>query len=386
SALPLPGPGPGPTVADDPQAAVERRVAARHLLQRPLTCLEHDPDTFRLVRRHEVELDRWFTQRLGYRLHLGAETARLFKTTTVPAGRPLRTASDRPFTQLEYVLLALVLASTAAGPTIVSLRDLVDQVRSAAAEAEVALAGDATERRALVSVLRWMIDAGLAAELHARVDAYATDETADAVLKLRPDRIALVPLPRLAGVDDAEELLAEGERRAATRQWLRARLVEEPVLYREDVDEAEWGELRRRLGEEGRMLDEMFGLVVEARAEGVAVIDPTGVLADRRFPAGGTLGHAALLLIGELEGRAWASADELVATAAGLASRNPRWSNDLVAAPERLARKVVDLLVELRLAEVGPAGEMRLRPAANRFRAVERSEVEGSGDEQGALW
>lgn len=379
-------------VADDPQAGIERRAAARHLLQRPLTCLEHDPDTFRLVRRHEAELDRWFTQRLGYRLHLEGETARLFKTTTVPEGRPLRTATDRPFTQLEYVLLALVLASTAAGPAIVSLRDLVDQVRSAAAEAGVALHGDAAERRALVSVLRWMIDAGLAAELHAQVDAYATDEAADAVLKLRPDRVALVPLPRLAGVQDAAALLAEGERRAATRQWLRARLVEEPVLYREDVDEAEWAELRRRLGEEGRLLDEMFGLVVEARAEGVAAVDPTGALAGRRFPTGGTVGHAALLLVGELADGEHDRVPfaEAVAVLARLAERHARrWSKDLVAAPERLARQVLDLLVELRLVDVGDdGGWVRLRPAAHRFRAVEAppGEATGAGDGQGSLW
>jgi hypothetical protein len=145
-------------VSGDPQAAVDRRVAARHLVQRPLTCAEHDPDVFRLIRRHEAELDRWFTQRLGYRLHVDADTARLFKSGVVVDHRPLRTGSGRGLHQLEYVLLALVLASTAAGPAIISLRDLVDDVRSAAAEAGIALTGDAGERRALVAVLRWMID------------------------------------------------------------------------------------------------------------------------------------------------------------------------------------------------------------------------------------
>lgn len=271
------------------------------------------------------------------------------------------------------------------------------------------LSGDATERRALVAVLRWMIDGGLAAEVHARVDAYATDEGADAVLKLRPDRIALLPQPSLVGVDEPGDLLAGAERRTATRQWLRARLVEEPVLYRDDIDDEEWGELRRRLGEESRLLDEMFGLVLEAHAEGVAAIDPTGALADLRFPAGGTVGHAALLLIEVLaaapdgpgasdpstptpappsltEGEVAAAVAELAVVHAR------RWANDLVTAPDRLTRRVLDLLVALRLACVGggDVGERRvtLLPAASRFRAVEPKPGVAAvdADVQGELW
>lgn len=391
----------------DPQAAVERRLAARHLVQHPLTCREHDPDTFRLIRRHEADLDRWFTQRLGYRLHLDADSARLFKAGALPARRPLRAPSGRPLHQGEHVLLCLVLATTVAGPAVISLRDLVDGVRSAAVEAGIVLAGDTTERRALVAVLRWMIDRGLAAEMHAHVDAYATDETADAVLSLRPDRIALVPLPAVVGADDPATLLDRAERRAATRQWLRSRLVEEPAVYRDELTEAEWGELRRRLGEEERILHEMFGLVLESRAEGVAAIDPTGDLADRPFPAGGTVGHAAVLLIDALgaEARDAGAAGfppvplaHVTSLMARFAERHHRhWSSDLAGSPDRLARRVVDLLVEVRLAEretaAGDTGTdpvVRLLPAAARFRPAPPGGGDGAtpGDPtaQGALW
>ncbi|MFU8814485.1 MAG: DUF2398 family protein, partial [Pseudomonadales bacterium] len=198
-----------------PQTLVELRACARHLVQRPLTCKEHDPDAFRLIRRHEIELDRWFTQRLGYRLHIGADTARLYKTGALPERRPLRTATGRPFQSLEYVLLSLVLAATAAGPAVISLRDLVEQVRSAAVEAEITLGDGHATRRALVNALQWMIALGLAREMYANVDAYAGDERADAVIEVRPDRIALLALPALAGARDAEELLTRGERRSA---------------------------------------------------------------------------------------------------------------------------------------------------------------------------
>ncbi len=363
-------------LSGDPQAAVERRSAARHLISNPLTCAEHDPDVFRLIRRHEVEVDRWFTQRLGYRLHVASDTARLFKSGYVPSGRPLRTSGGRPLHQLEYSMLILALASTVAGPAVISLRDLIDLIRSAAAEIELTLSGDATERRSVVTALRWMIDHGLAVELHARVDSYATDEDADAVLRVRPDRIALLPLPVLAGDDD---LLARADRRDNTRQWLRARLAEDPVVYRDDLTDDEWTELRRRLGEEGRFLHEMFGLTMEARAEGVASIDPDGTLADQPFPTGGTEGHAALLLLGVMQERRaeWWDEAEVHRAVASLAGEYGRyWAKDLVAAPDRLARRAVDLLVAVRLAarRADPPG-VKLLAAAPRFAPSVRQET-----------
>lgn len=369
----------------DPQAGIERRAGARHLLGRPLTCAETDPEIFRLIRRHETELDRWFTQRLGYRLHVDADTARLFKSGTVPAERPLRTASERPFTQLEYVVLALALAATAAGPAVVSLRDLVEGIRLAGAEAEISLTGDATERRAIVVVLRWMIDHGLAEEMHESVDVYASDEEADAVLRIRPERISLVPLPALVGANDSGDLLHRAERRDATRQWLRGRLVEDTVVYRQDVTDAEWAELRRRLSEEERILYEMFGFAIEARAEGVAAIDPEGALSDRRFPTTGTVGHAALLLIERLAADRpgeWIDAAEVERHVEDLIVSHPRWANNYVVSPSLLTRHVLQILGEMRLADLD-GSRIRLLAAAARFLAVEESVGEES---QAALW
>ncbi len=340
----------------------QQRIAARHLLQHPLTCAEQHSDVFSLIRRHEEQLDRWFTQRLGYRLHVTTATARLFKSTVVPHRRPLRaaTATNRPLSQREFTMLTLLLAAVAAGPRVISLHDLVTDVRTAAADAEVTLTEEPVDRRALVTALKWMIGAGLATELHERIDRYIDDASADAVIEVDPDRVGLVPLPVLARAETAEQLLDRSDRRTTTRQWMRAHLVEDPVLYRSDLDESEWTELRRRLGEEDTWLDEMFGLRLESRAEGVAAIDPDGKLSDRNFPTTATIGHAALLFVGELSGRdapvAHTVASKMMKALAK--SHGNLWSGKLVDDPAALLRQVLDLLADNRLVEIidGPGG------------------------------
>lgn len=365
----------------DPQAAHERRECARHLLLNPLTCSEQHPDVFRLIRRHHHDLDQWFTQRLGYRLHLDADTARLFKAGIVPDNRPFRTRTGRPLYRRELQLLALVLASTAAGPLVVSLRDLIGDIRSAATEAGTQLGTDASERRALVTVLRWMVDQGLAMELHEQVDRYADDSEADAVLRIRPDRIALLPIGALLGESSASTLLARADRRDSFRQWVRCHLVEDSVVYRSDLAENEWTELRRRHGDEARMLDEMFGLSLENRAEGMAAIDPSGALTDVRFPSTGTVGHCALLMIERLGPTMTMSAVEAVV--ADLAGEHvSHWSKDLTGSPERLTRDVVALLTAHRLIRVDNDGVVHVLSAAMRFAPT----VKVVAIEQGALW
>lgn len=351
----------------DPQAEVEQRAAARHLLQHPLVCAELEPEVFRLIRRHEHELDRWFTQRLGYRLQLNADTARLHKSGYLPADRPLRLPNGRALRQQEYTMLALVLGCVVAGPAVISLRHLIDAVRSAAAESGITLANDAPERRAFVNALLWMISMGMASELYEHVTSYADDAESDAVLRIRPERVTMATSAALLGAPDPATLRRQAERRGQSRQWMRLRLVEDPVLYRDDVDETEWAELRRRLGEERSALDDMFGLQLEVRAEGIAAVDPDGSLADQPFPTTGTVGHCALLLIGRLDStwRAWPA---IVAIVTELVERYRKtWRREFVASPERLATHAVTLLAELRLAATDAERAVRLLPAAGRF-------------------
>ena len=374
------------TAAVDPHRQLDLRAAARHLVTHPLVLAEREPDTFGLIRRHEQTLDRWFTQRFGYRLQVTADTARLFKSTVVTRRRPLCTAStqSRPFSVGEYTMLSLALAAVAAGPSVISLRDLLHEVRSAATDAEVTVTDEPADRRALVTALRWMIRHGVAAEMHDRVDRYVADGEADAVLRIRPDRVALLPLPVLARSETVDQVLDRPDRGASSRAWMRSALLEEPVLYRTDLSEEEWAELRRRLGEESAIFDEMFGLDIEARAEGVMAIDPEDRLTDSRFPRSGTVGHAALLLIDRLveTDRNPLRHGEFVDMVAVLAVENRRYWSKLADEPDRLADEILELLQDHRLAEVDDV-TIRLLPAAWRYGvAIEADDGDSSpGDD-----
>lgn len=369
------------TASVDPRRELDLRAAARHLAEHPLVLSERDPDSFRLVRRYEHELDRWFTQRFGYRLEVTADTARLYKSSVV-ARRALHTAADpgRPFSVREYTMLALTLAAVAAGPSVISLRDLLHEIRSAATEAGVKVTESTSDRRALVAALKWMISHGAASEEHDRVDRYKSDREADAVLRIRPDRVALLPLSVLARSETVEDLLDRSEQRQSSlRAWMRSALLEEPVLYRSDLSDDEWTELRRRLGEESSIFDEMFGLRLEVRAEGVAAIDPDDGMTDSRFPRSGTVAHAALLLINRLTeaGSDSVALCEVVETVASLAEEHRRYWSQLADDPARLTDAALELLQDHRLTDI--RGEtVRLLPAAWRYAAEVRIE-------QGAL-
>ena len=358
---------------DDPQHRGERTAAARALLVRPWRPAQPDPALFALIRRHAEVLDRWFTQRLGYRLVVHSDTARLVKSGHVPTDRPLRTHTDRPFTGREYVALALVLAATASGPDRISLRDLVVLVRSAAADAGVVLDGGTAERRAVVVALRWLIEHGVVRELDRTVSGYEVDGDADALLEIRNDRLTLLPSPALVGAESVEELLARAAGDGTGRAAIRRRLVEDPVLHADDIDPVDWTELRRRFGEETRYLEEMFGFVVEARAEGAAAIDVDGGCTDHAFPRSGTTPHAALLLLEALVSRHRGGADDadLERELGDLVGRYGRyWSRDAVNDLITLRTNTVELLVAMDLVVVEPDGRVRPRPAAARFSSV----------------
>jgi len=315
--------------------------------------------------------------------------------------RPQLTApvgSKRQMSQRECTLLVLILAAVAAGPRVISLRDLINDVRSQATDADITLSFEPIERRAFVVALKWLIKNGIARELHEHIDRYEQDDNADAIIEIDPDRVGLLPLPILGRADSAEQLLDRSDRRTNARQWMRARLAESPVLYRGDITEHEWSELRRRLGDEIAMLDEMFGLQLESRAEGVAAIDRDGHLSDRQFPSSGTVGHGALLLIESLLQMPELScnSDQMLPLFENMAEQNQRhWSKARVENPAAFMREVVQLLCDHQLLQDN-GNAYTLLPAAARYgvnatvadasNAAEKPEEITSASQQGSLW
>ena len=384
-------------IRENPHHAGERTAAARALLAEPWQAAERDPGLFVLIRRHAEVLDRWFTQRLGYRLIVQADTARLVKAGHLPTDRPLRTHpsranssrthSGRPLVGREYVMLALVLAATASGPDRISLRDLVLQVRSSAADAGIVLQSPDAERRTVATALNWLIGKGVVRELDRTVAGYESDGDADALLEIRNDRLALLPAPALVGAESAEELLDRATGENGGRAAVRRRLVEDPVLYQHDVDPADWAELRRRFGEEAQFLEEMFGFLLEARAEGAAAIDLDSGGSDITFPGQGSSAHAALLLVDVLcaQYRDGAEISDVDREIAEMITRySPKhWRKGAFEDPLAFRAEVVRLLTAMGLVVVSPSGRVTPQPAAARFLP---EVVRAGNDEQDGLF
>jgi uncharacterized protein (TIGR02678 family) len=173
---------------------------------------------------------------------------------------------------------------------------------------------------------------------------------------------------------DATPATEDGRNRAI-RHSLTRRLLDDPVLYYADISEEERGYLDRQRGPLLRRLTEATGLVAESRAEGIALLDPTGDATDLAMPEEGTDGHATLLLAEFLAERLRAgqvepvSLEALTRHMAGLvAAHRSHWRKDttLPGADRSLTVQAVRRLAALGLVQEGPEG-VAPRPALARF-------------------
>lgn len=366
----------------------ERRDALRLLLRHPLVTADGPhADGFRLIRRHRDALARDVRQVLGYRLVVEGGFARLYKAGLGPGrSRPLLRSSGAPFSPRAYTYLALCCSVLLTGRQQVLLSGLVEQVRAAATEAGLDLGADGhADRRAFVAALRQLVAWGVLVEDDGTVGALADDAGAEALLYVRRDlvrHLLAVPLREVEHPDDLVRLSAEPGP-AGARHRVRRLLVEEPAVLADDVDEQSWAWLRQYQRREARAFEELFGLELEIRTEGVAAVDPRDELTDEAFPRGGTVGHAALLAVAELAGRLRPTPTEAreqvvgsVAVPAGmldevvaglLEQHRTRWRRDYSDHPERLPRDVEDLLLAMGLLRRGEGGELRLAATASRY-------------------
>jgi uncharacterized protein (TIGR02678 family) len=180
---------------------------------------------------------------------------------------------------------------------------------------------------------------------------------------------------RLAAL--VEEFAADGHdaRRTALRHALARRLLDDPVVYFDELSPEEREYFANQRGPLCARLAELTDLAVEQRAEGAALVDPEGELSDARLPAEGTLSHATLLvaefLIEALRGEGARYVPEIevaafVRKAADTYGRFWRKAEREPGAEVELARAALSQLHQLKLVTYRD-GAVRGRPALARY-------------------
>jgi uncharacterized protein (TIGR02678 family) len=298
------------------------RRAARALLRRPLLLAREDPETFRVVRQQASTLRDWCEQNTGWRLHVDAEVARLFKRSgaapdgTHPAREP---RSGLPFGRRRYVLICLALSVLERADQQITLGRLAEGIIVAASDERLAAAGvtfelsGKGERGDLVAVVRVLLALGALARVAGDEDAFMRD--AGDVLYDVERRVMAVLISASRGpstitaerfADRMNALVAEAEpasdelRNRGLRHRLMRSLLDEPVLYYDELTEAEQTYLTAQRALLTRRAGELTDLAPEIRGEGIAMVDQRDELTDMRMPEIGTDGHVALLITEEL--------------------------------------------------------------------------------------
>ncbi len=301
----------------------EVRRAARALLRRPL--LRAGDDDFALVRRHAGDLREWFDRNTGWRLQTDSEVARLVKQVATPDDptHPARDVRSRlPFGRRRYVLACLALATLERADAQITLGRLAEQVVLAAADPDIVAAGveftleGRDERSDLAAVVRLLLDLGVLRRVAGDEDSFVKD-SGDALYDV--ERRVLASLlaasrgpstieatrfaERLAALNHELPPTTDDLRNQRLRRHLTRRLLDDPVLYYDELDETELAYLTSQRSAITARITELTGLA-EVRAEGIAMVDPYDDLTDTRMPETGTDGHATLLLAEHLGGRA----------------------------------------------------------------------------------
>lgn len=308
-----------------------RTRVLRALLLRPVLQAQHDAELFRLARRHADALREWFDRETGWRLVVEPQTVRLL-TSYVPHGPTAGAVAERhpargrrgdpPFTRRRYVLLALSLAVLERSDPQISLGRLAEEVvltaRQPGLESVQFTLSGREERADLVAAIRVLLAYGVLLRVAGDEDSYVSadgDALYDVDRRVLAAMLSTVHGPGMVGaalgpaptIDQIETALHEPppvytdeEATRRLRHAVTRRLLCDPVVYYDELPEAERAYLVNQRVSLTRRLAEATGLVPELRAEGVALVDPEDQLTDMRMPEQGTDGHATLLLAEQL--------------------------------------------------------------------------------------
>jgi uncharacterized protein (TIGR02678 family) len=391
--------------------------AIRLLLATPLISARTAPETFDLVRRRRDPVEKWFDYYCGWSLVVEPRWgyARLAKVrvATDPT-RPARRhrAGRAPFDRRRYTLMCVVAAELLAIP-VTTIGLLADRVVQACASDPALPRFDTSsraERMAFVDALRLLESFGAVEVVDGATDAYVDSAAAkvlyrvDATLLMRlpaapvgasqvvvpADEVPLrfpellTRLSRERRYGDTDDEVSDVRRNLRLRHSVFRKLVEDPVVHRDELTPAELAYLESPTG--GQLLRraaDQAGFLVEERAEGVMLVDPDGLATDSRFPDDSSNAKVAALLL--LDGIASApgpvAVEQLHSEADALLSRFPKWAKGYRGenGSGRLVADALDVLVSFGLVRAG-GGVVRARPAAARY-AVTRTSTDDVEDE-----
>lgn len=314
----------------------ERRDALRALLMCPLMTAAHP--VFHAVRRHERELREWFSQAAGWILHVERDCARLYKR---PADLADASRGAAEFDRRRYILFCLACAALERAEPQITLRTLGDKLLALAADPELDARGftftldSHHERRELVAICRYLLSLGVLLRVAGDEDAFVS-KVGDALYDVRRRALAGLlgaargpstwpPEQAPATLDErlgalTEEFTPDSEegRRTAMRHHLARRLLDDPVVYLDELEDrpALRAYFQNQRGALAARLGEATGLSAEQRAEGLALVDESGELTDIAMPAAGTASHVTLLVAEFLAGAGRAEPAQPVSEAA----------------------------------------------------------------------
>jgi uncharacterized protein (TIGR02678 family) len=181
----------------------------------------------------------------------------------------------------------------------------------------------------------------------------------------------------------------EDEARDTIRKYLMRRLLDDPVLYYDELSAEQLAYLHSQRSTILRILIEATGLHPETRKEGIALVDPESELSDVWMPEEGTEGHCTLLLaeyfskkFRESGPEALTSRHEVEQKVLELTQTYAQvWRKDTQrpGAETELTTLATDRLLALRLIQYVPEIGYRALPAISRYR-VQEAEISSSKD------
>ncbi len=382
-----------------------RTRALRALLQRRVLRAQADGDLFRLVRRHADALRTWLARETGWRLVVESQSIRLIApyiphgptATAIAERHPARARrTDPPFTRRRYVLLCLALAVLERSDPQVALGRLAEDVvlaaRQPGLESIEFTLGNREERADLVAAIRLLLGYGVLVRVAGDEESYVSaggDALYDVDRRVLATMLATEhspagvaarlgedpPIERIeAALQEPPPAYTEEETNRRLRQAVSRRLLCDPVVYYDELPEAERAYLTsgQRVSVT-RRLAEATGLVPELRAEGIALVDPDDQLTDVRMPEQGTDGHAALLLAEHLATHGATDLGTLRALVKRLAEEHAAYWRKTTREPgaeNALVAQALDRLAGLGLVRVQGAGADTVAeplPALRRF-------------------